>query len=71
MPLSTDNTIDYFGNDSPVCPHCDHEADIAENEWWFLYDEATHYVDCPDCGKEYQVGSRAKWTFSTDEQEDS
>jgi len=71
MPLTDSSSIDYLGNKNPKCPHCDHEADIDENEWWFLYDEdAPHFVECPACEKEYQISSRATWTFDTDEQDE-
>lgn len=70
MPLNENNTYDYFGNDNPKCPHCDHEYDVADNQAYFLYNEDDmHEIECPSCEKTFTVSSRAKWTFDTDEQD--
>ncbi len=71
MPLSENNTIEYWGNDCPKCPHCDRSVGIDENELYNLYDDSDiHEVECPFCEKEFEVKSISKWTFSTDEQDE-
>lgn len=58
-------------NEKPKCPHCGEDFDIARNEAWFLYDENdTHEVTCLSCNQDFGVTSHARWTFSTDEQDD-
>lgn len=68
--LDAAETIDFFANKAPKCPHCGSDFDIERNEAWFLFDENdTHDVECPDCDLVFQVNSLASWSFSTDEQE--
>lgn len=70
MPLANDNTSDYWRTSNPVCPHCDRECGVSENEWWELYDtqESTHEVTCPYCSKEFSVEVHCSFSFSTDDQ---
>jgi len=70
MPLEENNSLTYTKNKYPICPFCDELIDIERSELYHLYEEETHYIDCPSCNKEIRVKSEAKWTFSTDEQED-
>lgn len=64
-------SIEFWGNDSPKCPHCGADFDITANDAWDLYDEnGPHEVDCPACEEAFQVSSSASWSFSTDDQED-
>lgn len=71
MPLNSKNSIDYWGNNNPKCPHCDETIDVSEHELWHLYQEPddSHDIECPYCQKELRVQSNCKWTFSTDEQD--
>ncbi len=62
--------VDLERNDDPICPHCGHECLINEYELWDLYKESIHTVLCPSCDMEFNVTSHARWSFSTDEQED-
>ena len=69
--LKKGNSLDFWGTDNPICPHCGDEFDIRENEAWELYDENEHHtVECVSCETEFTVISSASWTFSTDEQEE-
>ncbi len=69
--LNEGPSYEFFGNDNPKCPHCGNDFDVQENEAWFLYDENdTHDVECPICDHSFLVNSMAKWTFSTDEQDE-
>lgn len=70
MPLTDDNSIEYWYNDNPKCPYCDYDIDINTYELWTLYEEGDHNIDCPNCDKSITVSANAKWSFSTDEQED-
>lgn len=60
----------YWGADSPKCPHCGHVCDISEEGWYDLYDEGEHEKSCPSCDGDFTIRSEAKYSFSTDEQED-
>lgn len=69
--LHSGGSFYFSANKAPKCPHCGDDFDITENEAWFLYDEnETHTVECRRCENEFQVNSIARWSFSTDEQED-
>lgn len=70
MPLTEENTIEYWSNKNPKCPYCDYDIDIDDNELWELYEEGEHAIDCPMCDKSIAVIANAKWSFSTDEQEE-
>lgn len=68
MPLNNRNGMEYWGCSEPKCPHCDREIEISRYEWWGVYDEGEHEVECPFCEKGFQVCTRLSRTFSTDEQ---
>jgi transcription elongation factor Elf1 len=69
--LKSGHWSDFSMTVNPICPHCGTEFDIRENEAWFVYDDNnTHTVECNRCENEFQVNSHARWSFSTDEQED-
>ena len=70
MPLTQDNSMDYYANSNPKCPWCDEEIDINDHELYELYDENDHYIECPSCEKEMRVSTRASYSFSTDNQDD-
>lgn len=59
----------FWGKDQPVCPHCGHECDVSENDWWRLYDEGEHEVSCPHCNEDFTVNTRVSFSFDTDSQE--
>ena len=62
---------DEFRSDTfAKCPHCGHEGDVNDNEWFQLYDEGDHDIECPACGEDFVVTSVAHFTFETDEQPD-
>jgi len=68
--LRARDSMDFWGNSEPKCPHCGSDLDISEHEAWNLYSEdGPHEVECPSCDLTYQVSSVASWTFSTDEQD--
>ena len=70
--LKNGDHLAFVANDSPKCPHCGEDFDIHANEAWSLYDEnEQHEVECPSCLNLFQVTSSARWSFSTDEQEDA
>ncbi|WP_143277347.1 hypothetical protein [Bordetella genomosp. 9] len=65
-----EHPIDFWGNDEPKCPHCGGECSVNDNEWWQLYEEGEHQVECPSCDLEFTVSTRVSYAFSTDQQED-
>ncbi|MDX1032815.1 hypothetical protein GOL82_16370 [Sinorhizobium medicae] len=69
--LKNGNSLNFWGNRQPICPHCGEEYDIREHEAWELYSEdGPHIVECSSCDMEFSVSSLASWKFSTDEQEE-
>jgi hypothetical protein len=69
MPLQTGRTSDYWHNEEPICPHCDHVCGVTENEWWDLFDEnGDREFTCPSCAKPFMIEVHCKYTFSTDDQ---
>jgi len=69
MPLTTDNSMDYWGNEQPKCPHCDDEIDLGRYDLNWLYEEGEHTIDCPCCEKALTVSTRVSFSFNTDKQE--
>ena len=68
--LREGDTFAFWGNDYPLCPHCGERCSISDNEWWFVYDDNDrHNVACPHCDGDFQITTRATYTFSTDEQD--
>jgi len=68
MPLNSKNSFDYWGNDSPKCPHCDEEIGVGDNDLYRIYEEGEHQVDCPQCDQPFMVSTRISHSFSTDRQ---
>lgn len=70
MPLTKANSIDYWREPNPKCPHCDHVCEISKNEWYDLYDtqEGEHEQECPSCGKDFKIQVICEFAFSTDHQ---
>ena len=53
------------------CNHCKEEIDIGQNEFYQLYEEGAHEVDCPFCEKQIYINSIVNYTFEvTDEDGD-
>lgn len=61
---------DFWGNQTPRCPHCGEECNVSANDWWFIYEEGEHEVSCPHCDEDFTVSTRASFCFSTCAQHD-
>lgn len=59
----------FWGASQPKCPHCGEVCDISDNDWYRLYEEGEHEVDCPHCDGEFTVGTRVSFSFDTCDQE--
>lgn len=68
MPLNSENSFDYWGNDNPKCPHCDEEIDMGDNDLCRIYEEGEHEVYCPRGDQPFMVSTRISHSFSTDKQ---
>ena len=55
-----------FDSDADLrCPHCGEVLSISDNEWWDMYSEDTHGVECPDCGGQFTIAAHATFTFTS------
>lgn len=61
--------LEFFLNNEPKCPHCGHDCNVSDNEWWELYEEGEHEVTCPSCDQDFTVSTSVSYSFSTDSQE--
>lgn len=68
--LNAGDSIDFSWNNDPKCPHCGHVSYVADQEWYHLYDEGEHDVECPACERPFIVSTHVTYTFCTDEQDD-
>lgn len=70
--LKTGDRWDFVLNDCPKCPHCGDDFDIDVNEAYYLYDMSAtdHEVICLGCDLLFSVVVDAKYSFTTDRQED-
>jgi uncharacterized Zn-finger protein len=66
--LTLCNSWDFRANKNPKCPHCGTDCAINDLEWWQLYEEGEHEVECPVCELEFTVSTAVQHSFSTDEQ---
>lgn len=59
----------HHGTQNIVCPYCDHENDDV---WDYIDSGYNDYedVECPQCGREFQVTIHREITFSTNRMED-
>lgn len=62
--------LDFCGNKHPKCPHCGRDFIISENDAYQLYEEGEHEVQCGGCDLDFNITSRATWSFDTDSQDD-
>jgi hypothetical protein len=71
--LRDGHSLDFRYEAHPKCPHCGHVCDVSDNEWWHLYQEGEHEVECPSslCELPFTVSTYVRYSFSTDEQEDA
>jgi len=69
--LNNGHAMDFRYEKNPRCPHCGNECDISVNEWWRLYEEGEHEVECPSilCERPFTVSTHVSHSFSTDEQD--
>lgn len=65
-------SIHYFGNDNPKCPHCGEVYDIEEHEAYHLYHQGTEYakIECDHCEMDFIVEVKHETTFDTDESDE-
>jgi hypothetical protein len=68
--LSDGNRWDFAYEAEPKCPHCGYVCNVADNDWYQLYEEGEHEVECPLCEQGFTVSTHVQHSFSTDEQED-
>lgn len=68
--LNDRGSCDFSYEKNPRCPHCGETCRIEDQEWWHLFDEGEHEVECPHCDLQFTVSTRVTHHFSTDEQED-
>lgn len=69
--LNASDSMEFWGNKQPKCPHCGAEYDIDRHEAWELYsDDDEHEVDCGTCELSFRVRTITTHVFSTDEQDD-
>lgn len=68
--LNSGHSFDFRWEKHPRCPHCGATCDIDRNDWYHLYEEGEHEVECPLCDLPFAVSTHVEFTFSTDEQGD-
>lgn len=67
-----EDSIEFWRNKTPKCPHCGSDFDIEEGEAWELYTDdggMGHEVECQDCNLTFTVMTHTSYLFSTDEQD--
>lgn len=70
MPITKDNSLHYWDNDTIICPHCDNSINAWEYELHYILEDTdrSHFIECPFCEKEMRVSAKITYTFSTNEQ---
>ena len=64
------DTLEFWGNKYPKCPHCGNDYDPNETGVWGIYEEGEHEVTCDHCDGDFMVSTNVSYSFSTDTQED-
>ena len=64
--LAAGHDWDFRHNKNPKCPHCATDCKISEQEWWQLFEEGEHEVECPICERDFTVSTSVEYRFSTD-----
>lgn len=62
------HSIDYWGNKTPKCPHCDKDLDVwgGDNPNSLNYEDDGHTTfECASCSKEFVCVTHVGYTFST------
>jgi hypothetical protein len=67
---ASEDSMEFWGNEDPKCPHCGDDFDVSENEAWEVYGEGEHELTCPSCDLDFTVETRVSYSFSTEDQPD-
>jgi len=68
--LKERSSLDFWQERDPRCPHCGNSVGIAEHELWELYSEGDHHIECPYCELDFTVQTEAKFSFTTEDQDE-
>lgn len=68
--LTKGPSTEFWANTHVKCPHCGVNHDPYAQEWFYLYQEDRHEVECPSFERSFGVTTRATFDFSTDDQDD-
>jgi hypothetical protein len=66
----SDDSMEFWGNDSPKCPHCAVDYRVEDNDAWRIYEEGEHELTCVNCGLDFTVSTRVSYSFDTERQPD-
>ena len=55
--------LDYFENDYPVCPYCDHVNE--DTNVFYPQNHCEFSTGCENCGKDFYCTVEAKYTYTT------
>ena len=66
--LKSGDSMDFWGNTHPKCPHCGRECVVSDLEWYECYEEGEHEVVCPSCEGSFLVSTTVSHSYSTDDQ---
>lgn len=60
------NLTEELNHDRLVrCPHCGNSFDPSETDYYELYGDGEHTVNCFDCGKDFTVETSVSYTFTS------
>lgn len=68
------NSWDYERNTSPICPHCNHENNLWEQEDYtdsWLNEDAIYTLKCECCDKTFAARTGVVYQFCTAECEEA
>ena len=63
------DSLNFWGNNQPKCPHCGADYSIEDHEAWRMYEEGEHDAECGSCNAPFLVSTRVSYSFDTDTQE--
>ncbi len=60
----TEDMDEVTHSDYIRCPHCREQINMHDDMWEY-YEEGEHNVSCHNCGKDFEISTHVKHTFTS------
>lgn len=63
-----EEAVDTWSDDYVICPYCGEalETDVGYEDFQEIYEEGSHKLDCPECGREFILNTHVSYSWDTE-----